>query len=104
GSAQNPKLRSSNDRLSGTFRLYSADLDNNGANDLLVSDWVAQVIPGGTAIWLNSPDNKLEELQPATQIKRAASAVDVNGDGRLDLLGASNTGEPIQEINHGTKN
>ena len=103
-SAEIAKLRSSNDGLKGIFRLSSADFDNNGANDLLLSDWDGQTIPGGTAIWLNGPDNKLEELQPATQIKRASSVADVNGDGRLDLLGASNTGEPLQGINHGTKN
>jgi Tfp pilus assembly protein PilF len=102
--AEIAKLRSSTDRLSGTFRLYSADLDNNGANDVLLSDWDGKTIPGGTAIWLNSPDNKLEELQPATPIKRASSAADINGDGRLDLLGAGNGGEPVQAINHGTKN
>ena len=103
-SAEIAKLRSSNDRLSGTFRLYSADLDNNGATDLLLSDWGAKVMPTGITIWLNGPDSKFEELQPATDMKRASSIADVNGDGRLDVLGAGNTGEPVQAINHGTKN
>jgi len=31
-------------------------------------------------------------------------AGDVNGDGRLDLLGLTDEGQPIQAINHGTKN
>jgi hypothetical protein len=34
----------------------------------------------------------------------SASAVDLNGDGRLDLLGLSSTGLPVQLLNRGTKN
>jgi tetratricopeptide (TPR) repeat protein len=98
------------------FYLSALDLDNNGANDLLLtfSSTGGKNASGGF-VWLNDSDNKFNLLpnhNPPAGIKGAKwvgphlvfSAADVNADGRLDLLGATQDGEPVQAINRGTKN
>ncbi|HKV42568.1 MAG TPA: CRTAC1 family protein, partial [Blastocatellia bacterium] len=77
-------------------RIIIADLDNNGASDLIWST------PNGTAVWLSEPGGTLKEIQPVqTQV---FSAVDLTGNGRLDLLGVSKDGQAIQLTGRGTKN
>lgn len=94
----------------GSCRLRVADLDNNGGLDLLlVSE--AQPASGsvpGALVWLGDEKGSFTlAVQPA-DIPLAAGlafdAADLNGDGRLDLVGLSPEGQPIQSINHGTKN
>ena len=69
----------------GSFRLLAADLDNNGALDLLASG------AGRTAIWLSDEERQMEPLgsPPAGEV---VSAIDLNADGRLDLLSTSGAG------------
>jgi tetratricopeptide (TPR) repeat protein len=89
--------------LSGEVRLHAADLDNNGAIDLLLGGVAPNQATGGL-IWLG--DEKGTFL-PATNIDSAAQifdAADVKGDGRLALLGFAANGEAIESINRGTKN
>jgi tetratricopeptide (TPR) repeat protein len=74
------------------FHLQIADLDNNGGLDLLC----------GPNIQLSDEHGKLHELKPLTE--RILDVADVNGDGRLDLLGFNRDGQPIQAINYGSKN
>ncbi len=62
--------------------------------------------PGGI-VWLSDAENKFSRLQnnnPPAGITIVCGAADVNGDGRLDLLGVGQDGAPVQAINHGTKN
>ncbi len=76
-------------------RLMLADLDNNGALDIVASR------PAGTAYWLAGEDNAFR----GTPIEIAAdtwSVVDVNGDGQLDLVGLSN-GRAVQFTGRGTR-
>jgi hypothetical protein len=77
----------------GTPRLVLADLDNNGSLDLLVGD--GQVFMGGARGYTRL-GTKLGIVGP--------TAIDLNGDGRLDLIGLSPDGTPIQMINHGATN
>jgi tetratricopeptide (TPR) repeat protein len=92
--------------LAGEVRLHAAELDNNGAIDLLLSR-VAPAAGGnvpGALVWLG--DDK-DAFLPATKIAAPAmvfDAADLNADGRLDLLGLSTDGQPMQAVNRGSKN
>ncbi len=85
------KLADAND-VSDHFILRTIDLDNNGALDLLI----------GSGIRLSDEDGKLDGQKEVPE--RILDVADVNGDGRLDLLGLDHEGHPIQAINHGEKN
>ncbi len=82
-------------RNSGPISLHVADLDNNGALDIIAADQVflndgKSLLPIGSSLPANSQ-----------------AAVDLNGDGRLDLIGLSTApGHPVKLVqltNHGTK-
>lgn len=99
------------------FYLHVMDLDNNGANDLLLTfsdSPLGKNAPGGI-VWLSNEENKFSLLQnrnPPPGIQDAYwigpqfvfQPSDLSEDGRLDLIGLSNDGQPVQAINHGTKN
>jgi len=78
----------------GNQRLMVADLDNNGAIDLLVSGG------GQSRVWLGGVDRELHALSvpPAGDI---FSIADLNGDGRPDLIGIAN-GRVSQFTSRGT--
>ena len=91
--------------LDGEVRLRIADLDNNGAFDLLLS----RVSPAsssspGALIWLADDKGQFASLQSAQAPARVFDAADLTGAGHLDLLGISSDGQAIQAINRGTKN
>ncbi len=80
----------------GNERLLIADLDNNGALDIIASS------SNLSQVWM-SDGYKFAPLP--TPIAAGIQAVaDLDGDGRLDLLGISAQGEPIAFTNRGTKN
>lgn len=78
--------------VSDGFILRTIDLDNNGALDLLI----------GSGVRLSDENGKFDGRKDLTE--RILDVADVNGDGRLDLLGLDRDGHPIQAINHGSKN
>ncbi len=82
---------------SGTVaRLFAADLDNNGAVDLIYSGRSA----GG--VLLADAQGTLQPLN--TPVNAGITAVaDMNQDGRIDLLGVSPEGAPQVLRNQGTK-
>ena len=99
------------------WHLAVLDLDNNGANDLLLT--FSESPPGknvyGSLIWLCDAENKFNSLMdknppngvPASERigpYYTLSVSDINGDGRLDLLGVDSDGKAIQALNRGTKN
>jgi Tfp pilus assembly protein PilF len=72
--------------------LRLADLDNNGGFDLLY----------GSSLWLSDENGRFNPRKDL--VERIFDIADVNGDGRLDLLGLNQEGRPVQAINHGSKN
>ncbi|MDH4350411.1 MAG: FG-GAP-like repeat-containing protein [Gemmatimonadota bacterium] len=73
--------------------LFVADLDNNGASDLVVA------LPAAARVWLAGP----EGLRVLTDLRGHIGTVgDVSGDGRLDLAGTTSGGEPQIFVANGT--
>ncbi|HKR10444.1 MAG TPA: FG-GAP-like repeat-containing protein [Pyrinomonadaceae bacterium] len=79
-------------------RLLIADLDNNGGLDLALSS------TEGTAVWLNDEKGVLKQLEKQATPAQVFDIADLNGDGRLDLLGLSSGGELVEALNKGSKN
>jgi Tfp pilus assembly protein PilF len=87
----------------GVGELLVADLDNNGAIDAIVAS------PGGSHIWLGGPDAMMHLLGAQGQPADAGgarlpldvrSAVDLDGDGRLELVGLAD-GRPAVATSQG---
>lgn len=72
--------------------LFIADLDNNGAQDLIAS------IPFQTWIWLTNAQGQLR-TEPIILPVQAFDAADLDGDGRLDLVARQADGTPARLIN-----
>jgi hypothetical protein len=79
----------------GAARLLLADLDNNGAVDVLASS------PAGTGIWLAGEDFALARFAGEVDAQ-IWSAIDLSGDGQLDLVGLS-AGRPVRFNGRGTR-
>jgi len=89
--------------LSADVRLRTADLDNNGAVDLLL----APVAPGNSSealIWLANEDGSFSLMNHPAATGPIFDAADIKADGHLALLGLSSTGQPQQFLGHGSKN
>jgi tetratricopeptide (TPR) repeat protein len=84
------------DTAPGVVNLFAADLDNNGAVDLIVAG------PAEAHIYLADENRKLELLTSPVPL-RVFAVLDLDRDGRLDLLGLSNKGQPTQALGKGTK-
>ena len=92
--------------LQADVRLHVADLDNNGMLDLILSpaSLLSAKSSNGVWIWLGDAQGKFVPLKQLATPAVALEAADVNGDGRLDLLGLSSDGQPMEAINQSTKN
>ena len=87
--------------------LAVVDLDNNGANDLLLTFGKSNnsTDSDGAVAWLGEKDGKLR-LLPNESILGTdviCGVADVNADGRLDLLSITKSGEAVEKLNHGPK-
>jgi hypothetical protein len=85
------------------MRLWSEDLDNNGGVDLILTS-----APGagesGALVWLSDDQGNFKPLPQSVGSSMVFATADLNGDGRLDLLGLSPDGQPEEAVNHGSKN
>jgi Tfp pilus assembly protein PilF len=88
--------------LEGEFRLRAADLDNNGALDLLLTSTAPT--GSGTLVWLGDGQGNFKPLDKIVALASISAAADLDGDGRLDLLGLSTDGQPLRALNRGAKN
>ncbi len=85
----------------GAAQLFVTDLDNNGGLDLTATT------PRGARLWLRDAD----EAQPGGILHPTEHAfsehifavADLTANGRLDLIGFSETGAPIRLENEGSK-
>src|SRR6185295_11194712 len=76
----------------GNSKLLIADLDNNGASDLVISGTSASRVLLGTA-------NAGFRALPAFAVGGLTSAVDLDGDGRLELVGRADDGARAVRVN-----
>ncbi len=91
--------------LAGEVRLHAADIDNNGAIDLVLG----QVSPStdrsaGALVWLADQGGKMHLLATAIGAPEVFNLADVRDNGRLALLGLTSGGQSQEDLNHGTKN
>jgi tetratricopeptide (TPR) repeat protein len=73
--------------------MFAADLDNNGAIDLVLSG-------GTTRIWLADQDHGFKRLPDNLDVV-ATAIVDLDDDGRLDLVGTRGT--PVRLLGRGER-
>jgi tetratricopeptide (TPR) repeat protein len=92
--------------LAGEVRLEVADLDNNGALDLVLSSIGAPGAQSKTTplIWLGDSTSKFTLLDRPPGPNTIFDIADLTAGGRLDLLGFDALGKPVQAVNHGSKN
>jgi tetratricopeptide (TPR) repeat protein len=92
--------------LAGEVRLEIADLDNNGALDLILSPVGGPAGQPATAplIWLGDATSKFTLLDHTPGPSTIFDIADLSANGRLDLLGFDANGKPVQGVNHGSKN
>jgi Tfp pilus assembly protein PilF len=90
--------------LTGSVRLLAADLDNNGAVDLLLTHASGGGQGQGALIWMGNQDGSYTPLDHPSASERVFAAADVDNTGHLDLLGLDADGSPAKGVNHGTKN
>ena len=90
--------------LAGDVRLTAEDLDNNGAVDLMLAPAAAGGSARGALIWLGGANGQMTLMNGAQGPAEVFAAADMDGTGRLDLLGLDDDGQAVEGVNHGTKN
>jgi tetratricopeptide (TPR) repeat protein len=91
-------------RLAKQVRVRAADVDNNGVVDLLVAPVALDAGDSpGALLWLGNSAQKFTLMPTPFGSQRVFDVADLNGDGRLDLLGLSAAGQAQQATNKGSK-
>ena len=94
--------------IEGERRLIVADLDNNGGLDLLLTSSAPHQGESGVAdavpiVWLSDEQNSFKVLDKPAVPDYSFDVADVDGNGRLDILGLSAGGQVVQAKNRGSK-
>jgi hypothetical protein len=77
----------------GSARLLMADLDNNGAGDLVISS------PSASRVLLGAPGGTFRPLRDTAPWPGGlASATDLDGDGRLELIARADDGARVVRV------
>jgi tetratricopeptide (TPR) repeat protein len=79
----------------GASRLLTADLDNNGAADLIVAGTTTRIL-------LGAPGGSFNALSAAIPLA-VQGVADLDGTGRLALIGLAAGGQPARAVSHGGK-
>jgi len=87
-------------RLSSDVRLHVADVDNNGAFDLLLASVSSAQPP---LLWLQGDAGKFQLLNKPLSSAQVFDTADLKANGHLDMLELSPEGLPIDAVNSGTK-
>jgi tetratricopeptide (TPR) repeat protein len=94
--------------LAADVRLQVADLDNNGAMDLILSPVHSSASAGeppvAPMIWLGDSSAKFTLLDHVADLTAILDSADLSSNGRLDLLGFDASGKPVEGVNRGSKN
>ncbi len=92
--------------LADDVRLRVADLDNNGAFDLILSPASVHSAKSsnGPLIWLGDAGGKFSLLNQSVLPAVVFDVADLKGTGRLDLIGLSADGQPLEGVNQSPKN
>jgi tetratricopeptide (TPR) repeat protein len=87
----------------GEVRLRAADIDNNGAVDLVLMPVATAGGPAGATIWLQDEAGTFHLMDKPQVPTTLFDVADLQGNGRLDLLGLGSDGAAMVARNHGTK-
>ncbi len=91
--------------LSEDVRLHAADLDNNGAVDLVLAITAAgSNSHSAPLIWLQDDHAQFRLLQTPLKLSSVFDLADIQENGRVDLLGISADGNAITAANRGSFN
>jgi len=102
--AEIAKVPNPSSYLAGEVRLRVADFDNNGALDLFLSPTTPTPGVAEALVWLGDANGSFTLLTHPGGPALVFDAADVGNDGRLDLLGLSADGQPLQGVNRNPKN
>ncbi len=83
-------------KADGTERIFAAELDNNGAFDLIATNG------SGFAVWLGDDKGGFSSL-PTTSKARSLTITNDSMEGRLHPLALTADGKPVRLHNRGTK-
>jgi len=90
--------------LDESVRLHAADLDNNGAVDLILARTMPSGSTGaGAVIWIGDEAAQFHLLNQHADLATAFDVADLSGNGRLDLLGLAADGAAMLASSHGAK-
>jgi len=90
--------------LSSDVRLRIADVDNNGAFDMLLVTVGNGNMDHGALIWLGDENQQFSLLQSRQGPARVFDTATESAQGRLDLLGLTADGQPVDAVNRAAKN
>ena len=89
--------------ITSEVRLRAADVDNNGAVDLLVMPVKPGEDAGGARIWLQDEVGTFKPMAAAQGPSMVFDTADLHGDGHLDLIGLDASERPVDARSHLTK-